>query len=110
MILRPEQREPAEHEVAVDPLLQFTVMSHAIVEAQLARDEMRLIRLAVAPLNAEDLLQGYDVGVNLFQHTYDSRGVEPPINPDALMHVVSNDSKFIADIVALQEEIGRAHV
>jgi hypothetical protein len=57
---------------------------------------MRLIGLAVAPLDTEDFLQRYNVGVNLLQHTYDSRGVEPPVNPDAFMHVVSDYSKFIA--------------
>ncbi len=69
-------------------------MSHAVVETQLARDEMRLIGFAVAPLNAEHLLQRYDVGVNLFQDTDDSRGVETPVNPDAFVHVVSDNSKF----------------
>jgi hypothetical protein len=91
-----QQREATEHEVAVNTLPQLTIVSHAVVEAEFARDVMSLIGLAVAPLNAEDFLQRYDVGVNLLQHAYDSRGVEPPINPDAFMHVVSDYSKFIA--------------
>src|SRR5262245_43661471 len=66
VILRLDQRETAEHEVAINSLLQFTVMSHAVVETQFVRDEMSLVGLAVAPLNAVDFLQRYDVGVNLF--------------------------------------------
>ena len=96
VVLRSERRKAAEREVAVNSLPQLAVMPHTIVEAQSARDEMSLIGLAVAPMNAKDFLQRHDVGVNLFQHTYDSRGVEPPINSDALMHVVSDNSKFIA--------------
>src|SRR5262245_45420282 len=96
VILKFQQREAAEHEVAVNSLPQLTVMSHAIVKAQFARDVMRLIGLAVAPLYAEDFLQRDDVGLNLLQHAYDSLRAEPPINSDTFMHVVSDDSKFIA--------------
>jgi hypothetical protein len=50
--------------------------------------------VTVAPMNAEDFFQRHGLGVYLFQRTYDPRGVESSINPDAFMRVISNDSKF----------------
>jgi len=94
VILRPEQRKAAQREVAVNSSPQLAVMPHTIVETQSARYKMSLIIFTGTPMNAEDFLQRHDVGVNLFQHTYDPRGVESPINPDAFVYVVSDDSKF----------------
>src|SRR5215475_1281703 len=94
-------------------------MPHAIVEAQRARDEMRLIVFAVGPravaspsvaspsvvspsvvspsvvsIDTKHLLQSHDVGVNLFQDTDYTSWVEPPVDPDAFVYVVSDNSEF----------------
>src|SRR5262245_43615658 len=66
VVLRPEHRKAAEHEVAVNASPQFAVMPHAVIEVQSARHEMSLIVFTGAPVNAEDFLQRHDVGVNLF--------------------------------------------
>ena len=94
VIFRPGHWETAEHKVAVYSALQFTGVSHAIFEAQFARDEMRLIIFIIATLDAMDLLQRHNVGVNLFQDADDSSGTESAVKPNTFMHVVSNDSKL----------------
>jgi hypothetical protein len=42
---------------------------------------------------AHDLLQGDYVGVHLAQHGRDARGPLPTVEPDTLVHVVSDDPK-----------------
>src|SRR5262249_42359377 len=99
-------------------------MPHAIVEAQRARDDMRLIVFAVGPravaspcvvpssgvspsvvspsvvypsvvsIDTKHLLQSHDVGVNLFQDTDYTSWVAPPVDPDAFVYVVSDNSEF----------------
>jgi hypothetical protein len=54
-----------------------------------------LMILKQTPLEAYDLLQGYDVGVDLCEHSRDAFDTNPAIHSPAFVNVVGGDSESI---------------
>ena len=88
----------AEHHIPISSSLQTTCLSERKVEAQPVGQKSNLIPLAIAAFAMEHFLKSNDVCIDMLEHSKDSFGTDPAIQPTTLMNVVGCDAQNLVGI------------
>jgi hypothetical protein len=85
----------AERDIAVHSAAMLPRLSDGVEVPETIREVTRLMFLNRTALVAYDLLQGYDVGVNLGEYLSDAFNANQAIESPALVNVVGGDAEAI---------------
>ncbi|MBP1712887.1 MAG: hypothetical protein H6Q42_1090 [Deltaproteobacteria bacterium] len=88
-----EDREAAERDISISSPAKFSIFPDLVMIPQLFGDELRLVILTAFSLDAEDLLQGDDVGFDFAKDPGDAFNFHPLIQTLPLVNIVGDDAE-----------------
>ncbi len=97
VVLNGIQRKTTEQQVPVGTALQAAIFSEARVKAQFVGDKASLVAGAM-PGYTQNLLQADDIGLDFAKHLDDALWADAPVEPTALVDVVSDDADGVCHL------------
>jgi hypothetical protein len=94
VVLINTDRQPSKYDVAVAAPSKTAGFTESEIETEFLGNKSRLVRLPIPAFNAQDLLKGNDICVNLTEHLGDPPRPDAPIQTSTFVNVVGGDSKY----------------